>query len=681
MHTVIITNERSSDLLKKYKYLFEPFVEKGDISFCSWNESGADLGSSVPDLYKLIKGKGVWRVVIVINPLNEELKGGALIFNEKVPFDYNCNTSKELYIKESTVPLIRLTHILSGFPTLGVKEFDKAFAYIDHKTGKEIIVKEKDLLEKEISDLFTKYGQELHITYKESEYSKEEKKAYKILTKKYELVEERPIELIVISTRKRFEDDVRQNVIKSWENNLESESSDFWKRNDYPNNCRFMCFDLTNTENSTFTKELMSFWLAVLTISINKLAASTLQAYKLYNLKVEISTNELSSILNQHISKMIASLENIKELMMQKQSFSFDKDDDLLCPQVVPVLFDKMDGQNLFVDSREIGFTRDCPRDEKAFWKQNMREISYNLDKFLKAPKRVVDIASEYARTKADSFLGEEYELDKYQIEDLNDTIEKLEWNVITTDTRNIIDVKKYKKEMKDADKDVKKQIDIRMKKKVAIISGIIALILYLAGFIPYLINAYNKSNEVFLNSLFLSLISTVLVAVGGFIALLILRIQFISKIKAFNSIMRSISIKVNEGANIIQSYLSNVCTYMKAQSIVKGVTIKKELKMSIWKLLKAHKISLKSMIEHEEELCASYGIPLRIEPMTNCSLFFHPEIPPKMNSIYRFEINTDTKNIPINDTGYYVTSPYKFVSKLNVNREEIYEAVRGEDE
>ena len=43
MHTVIILNKQSSDLLKDFRFLYKPFVDEGTISFCDWNEAGTDL--------------------------------------------------------------------------------------------------------------------------------------------------------------------------------------------------------------------------------------------------------------------------------------------------------------------------------------------------------------------------------------------------------------------------------------------------------------------------------------------------------------------------------------------------------------------------------------------------------------------------------------------------------------
>ena len=52
MHTVIILNKQSSDLLKDFRFLYKPFVDEGTISFCDWNEAGTDLKSAVPDIGK-----------------------------------------------------------------------------------------------------------------------------------------------------------------------------------------------------------------------------------------------------------------------------------------------------------------------------------------------------------------------------------------------------------------------------------------------------------------------------------------------------------------------------------------------------------------------------------------------------------------------------------------------------
>ena len=93
MHTVIILSKHSSDLLRDYRYLFQPFVDKGTISFCDWNESGTDVHTSLPDLYKQIKGKVDWRALIIsAEPVYSNRKGP--VPDEKNPFDFPVEAAK-----------------------------------------------------------------------------------------------------------------------------------------------------------------------------------------------------------------------------------------------------------------------------------------------------------------------------------------------------------------------------------------------------------------------------------------------------------------------------------------------------------------------------------------------------------------------------------------------------------
>ena len=128
MHTVIILNKHSSDLLKDFKFLFKPFVDKGIISFCDWNESGTDIPSSVPDLYNLIKGRQEWRA-LVLNTDSMFDHGHPYIADDKNPFDFPYETEDDVIPHESNVPMIRLTHMIYGYPAAAVKNFEKGYEY------------------------------------------------------------------------------------------------------------------------------------------------------------------------------------------------------------------------------------------------------------------------------------------------------------------------------------------------------------------------------------------------------------------------------------------------------------------------------------------------------------------------------------------------------------------------
>ena len=111
------------------------------------------------------------------------------------------------------------------------------------------------------------------------------------------------------------------------------------------------------------------------------------------------------------------------------------------------------------------GLSRGCPDDEMMYWNSQIREKQAGIDKFLKAPRRAIDRASQQVKGLSESFFDDEYELDKFQIADLKDEIDVLELQVLTSDTHSVIDEKRIRQELNKTDRQVKKDIDARMRK------------------------------------------------------------------------------------------------------------------------------------------------------------------------------------------------------------------------
>ena len=175
MHTVIILNKQSSDLLKDFRFLYKPFVDEGTISFCDWNEAGTDLKSAVPDIYKCIKGKPDWRA-IVLNTDSMAVHTSGPVADEKNPFDFPGETVNDTEIpRESNVPMIRLSHMLCGYPAATVKNFEKGFEYYDEKTLKRVRVRESELTEDEVYQLSRRYRDRLKPIYLDVPVSEEKK--------------------------------------------------------------------------------------------------------------------------------------------------------------------------------------------------------------------------------------------------------------------------------------------------------------------------------------------------------------------------------------------------------------------------------------------------------------------------------------------------------------------------
>lgn len=677
MHTVIILSKHSSNLLKDYRFLFKPFVDNETISFCDWNESGTDLTASVPDLYKLIRGKLRWRAVIVDTEPAFGVKNGP-VPDEKNPFDYPEEMKDTEVPQASSIPIIRLTHMLCGYPSAPVKNFEDGYEYTDDITGKVKRVRASELSREEFYNLSVQYKDRLRRIYMEEQVPPEVQEAQKALEEKYSFKDVRPQEVYLVRTRRHMDDE--DHIYASWKSPIEMESSDFCRRNNYPGICRFLCSSITNPENSRYVKELMEFWLSVLTLSVNAIPASSLQAYKLYRLGVEISEEEMSRLLNEHLNKMEAAYAFVNERLRMRPEYSFGEEEKLVEKQHIPVTFEGTVGTDLYVDTRHVGLSRDCPDDEMVYWNGQIREKNESLEKFLKAPRRAVDKASQYAKRKADSFLDHEYELDQFQIADLEDEINVLELQVLTSDTHSLIDEKKIKEELNKADKRVRKDIDARMRKKTVIGMGLVFLLIYMIGYFPYIFNSLRTGGWEFLASLGLTAAATVLISSGGLIALFLLRRKLVRSMGQFNTLMRELVKTVNASAKKFEQFFSVLCTFMKAQSIYAGSTKKSSKVSSRVMKLRTHRQALSMSMERDEQIAAAFGIKRAADFEKNVTRFFDEDRLPRDNRLYYYEVDHNNTEIPLNTAGDMVRAPYRFIAGLTIRREDIYEEEREGD-
>ena len=510
--------------------------------------------------------------------------------------------------------------------------------------------------------------------YIEKEDDPNRVKLQEAMAEKYSFTDIRPAEIILISTKKKIENNEKSRIVESWKNHLEMTSSSFWERNKYPNNCRFLYCDITNTDNSMYQKELTEFWLSVLTLATNRIAASTLQAYRLYKLHVDVSSEELSKILNLHLNKMMSVYAFVKEQLKLRPDYSFDEEEELVHRQTIPVAIEKSEGKDLYMNFGKVGLCRDCPEDENVFWSNQLRQKKDNLDRYLKSPRRAIDKSANRLKLKTESFTGEHYELDKFQLADLKEFMSELELKIMSSGVENVVDKKKINESIVKLDRKVKKEISFRLRKKPAIIGGLIILAIVFGGYIPYLIQSAKISAGAVFAGLGLTLLVLVLSALGGIISLLIQRKHIVSVMKKFNDLMRGVANNVRSYAAKFEEYFSDICTFMKAQSILDGIHMRKENAMSNYSLLNAHKQALQTAIERDGEWISSYGITRIDEMIPTVTSFFKTEVIPKENSLYYFAANNDENDIPINSTGDLVTSPYKFVAKLWIERVDIFD-------
>jgi hypothetical protein len=566
--------------------LFAPFLADrgGNICHCSWHEAGTDIDEAVPELYKSIKGHPEWRAIILVNPTQSDSQP----FNPRNPFDFFCNHCAELQIEENQADLVRLTHILAGFPPLGVKDYVVGCIYYDERAGKFLECRHDDgkyILQSEVEKFSNdkrkafrkKFGDNIKPRLFEKPYSEKEKADHRDLTKKYAFIENRPVEVIILSAREIFKPDdretTREEVRRAWEFHNDEESSDFWKI--YPNTCRFICYDLINPGHTLYPCELWRFFLLALTLATNRIPSEALQAYRLYKANLKIDADILGQTFNEYIGNLATLQGIIQERMSRLPGLTQDKKKEIVPAQYVSVKFEQVDESGVMATGEELGLVSDYPVSEANFWHEHIQGTKQTIDNILSAPQEIIVNKALEMRNKVLEFWGKEQVLDRFQIERIKKRIDELEPRIMNAKVYGMLDSDAYKAKVAEAGANVRKHLGLRLTKRNALLISLGSLLVYFCGYLPYLINSARISWPAFGAALGLSVVALAALAASGLLVLWLVRGQIMKKIATYNKNVKTIFDRVNKGAQVYSDYFGNVCTYMYARSLLSGVILK----------------------------------------------------------------------------------------------------------
>ena len=282
MYSVIIQNKRTMESFGQFHPLFSETLEKGEVGICQWMEAGTTVEDALPELINLVEGKESWRAVIVRIQDEEDMAvHPAARMN---PYDFYENADGDGKIRENPVPLVRLTHMLGGIPVPETR-FEARIVESDRMNPKVIYEPVTD---------------------------PEEMVAHEKLSEKYRLKTKMPEEILLVTlcTHPKDRDDYLRNV---WENRKEQESSEFWKRNQYPGSCRFLYCEETKEGEVRRTGDLFYFWTAVLLLASNSINPNTLQAYRLHRMSVEFDKEEMARIMQESADRAERAIRFIKD--------------------------------------------------------------------------------------------------------------------------------------------------------------------------------------------------------------------------------------------------------------------------------------------------------------------------------------------------------------------------------
>ena len=678
MFTVILLSASAKKIFNGSRDYFKPFEENGMVAFCDWVQSddsvrdrrAETLYRVLPNLPDVIRGKDQWRAVVVDHVRGHAEEQGR---DKQNPFDFLDNESTDLALEPSPHSLVRLAHVLLGYPHLPAKDFLAHYVAKDEDGVEQVV--SGDPRTPGVPPVDIAAFNNVRRAFTEVEHTAEDKERHSELVERYRMKEVQPSEVVFISTRDSVEADETSGLRRAWRVVDQDFVTDrFVERNDYPPKSRFAAYELLEEENSGYERDVQTFWLAVLTLATNQLPTSSFQAERLYRLELDISKRGMARMLNEHISTLVAVRDNLKHrLHGTRKVYSMDVED-LLSPVQVLVPFSDVGGTELEISTASVGLASDRPRDESAWWLGKTKSLEDGAVSFMRKPKRALSRAVQDARNQATLSDKSPRVLDEIEKDELSEQLDGRLEKLLVPATAGILDQKKFRSVIDDNSRAVRAHIKERAATSAILTALGAAFAVWIVVLAPYLFVSSRAGMTSLKDSgivAFLVLLTLGLLTLG---ALYLMRRNLLGMVGAMNSAVLSQVIQVKTGGERFTEYLSDAATYARGRAVLKGTERAQEQEKAQNRELQLLLRRVTDAIDQEKEVVQSSGTGLAVTPNTAFLAHFDPANSRQANNLFRYPVTP--RSIPFGSTGEHIEAPYDFIEQMSLEHMSLFEKV-----
>lgn len=627
MFTVIFLSRAAQASLERWRDLFTPFEEQGDLAFCTWNagSSPRSLREAVPDLPAVIQGKREWRAIVVgTGDDTAASRRTGVDFN---PFDLSARDGHWQEASgnsggHSPHAVVRLTHMLLGLPELGPKAFIPDPSYEDPLSRTRIHLSEYRATHPELTDeealaqfnVQFLLGNNRQTRYRVVQPSPDEEATHAQLSQTYDLDQIPPIEVLLVATRVTSRTTPSDLLELAWSSSAERVMSRFVERNNFPASSRFLVFDLKPPGHTEYDLNDLLFAVSVLTLAINDLPPSGLQAEHLYEIQLDIDKASLAVLLNDHLGQLVRVREYIQTRLKDQRPHS-----GVVLREVLPrinltVDFERLKGDGLSAQITGYSLAADRPSDDSHRWQESVATVSAEAKRFMREPIRALQQTVSEARIREASLATDEASLTNIDIAELEVELAARSDGLVRRASGISVTTAQLDRIIKDHNATISGAIHERMRWRSIVMASAVVLGAWAIALVPYLIAALFDGGVNLAEALLLSIIVIGAVTAAGLITLEVMRRRLIALIRGFNRDLRDFVAKVGHGASEYSEFLSDLVTYASGRRLLLAERLRVKQRRS--EKLQLHRLlrRIEERIETEKSLVRSLDQPLQIE-------------------------------------------------------------------
>lgn len=676
LFTVVIAEQEHIDSIKQCQVFLQPFLDQSRMAFCPWYPEEPTLADSVPRLAECVAGHQQWRAVVVCG---EEGLTNQNPF-DVVPFHAPPKSPETVWDDEAEgtedgLPGRPSQQALRDYLSQLRQAKFQAFALAAQQP---------------LTRLMTRLCQWPLVTRGKNNASEDPEFAEYLAenARKQELREEiigeeklnlsLPQEVICIAKRTYTQQESDINTV--WTPNEDIQYSRFYDWNMYFDKMRYLFYDILPKEHRDYGFDYLKFLYVLLIVACNETPAGVLKPNRVFRLGCDNNEEALRDLLAQYDAKLAntsAELEQrIRQIQTSEKARLSDRDaKQIFCANInVPVLLSQeIDRTDLYAKPEELGLATDCPESEEHGWSGTYLTSRRTLQRLLKMPRRALKSAVTDLRRLNQVDLDRAWNLNEFQVEDVQEYTSDAELNMVSAVTPDLSDTERYDAEMAEHDKAIRRKIDTRMTRGTTLALGISVLVLYLLGFLPLLLSNFNDPASRTRALLLMGGALGVLV-LTGLVCLFFLRWALRKRYRAYNDLMGRINMDLDQAAIQYSHYLSQACNVMRGFQVLNFRSQTGDPDTMRVRVLKKHMADIKRIREELREVFGVY-----IDSWTagdeGASGAYSYDFTRTVDFSYPVPYTDGMRcQIEFMQPGSTIQVPVDFIRRITVRREELYD-------
>ena len=649
MYSVLIQNSKTIDSFLRYRPFFAEALTAGQIGICRWNEFGRTIETALPELSSLTDDKEEWRAIIVRHTDDHDMSAFESADNN--PYDFEVNRDLPGF-EENEVPLVRLTQMLGGVPPVEVS-FEAEVIQEEHMQPRTVYhpVKNAELIRQRDA-----------------------------LAEFYEFDGRKPSSILIISMRRKPDQDEKlaHEADQAWKKKKESWSSEFWKRNQYPSACRFLVYDYEFHGPVQREADDFNFWLSVLLLSLNKVDASTLQAYRLYTVRTILDKDAMKRVFQEQADLLRDSKKVIQKEIRKQIEGRLVFEEELPDYRLdVPVVLNLPKRGDIEVSPRSFPFLSEGQLADFSVWRTEKNRIEEHLVRSVRSANRSLDQTAARMRNNLDIDEAEAEPLNRYQVEDLTRETDQLYRDIVKMQgSLPTEDVSADPKIVQVTD-EIQDELSKRVMKGPVLFVGVMTAVLLVMAAFPAVIRLVNGTENRLTGILIMIIFGAAAAAIDAII-ILALQKRYLNKlILRYDQIIADAFNELEDDADQYTKYLSSIASHSRG---IAHLDMSSRLQITEEEQKDdrfVHIRAINAFLGRLKQWGKAQHLNLDLESRRPDSrITVDTTVSPADNKLYVFEAGKYSP-VEINHSGLTMQSPYSFTKKIEILREELYDDER----